>query len=151
MVYTCLVYFSVRICLKRTWGLIFMILSLAGGSRTWCILVLCYLEIYSLNVKRVKWLLFNRVKSVRNTLTEWKITLKTSENHSEESENHSKKSENHSNRVNSTLRGSAQRDSLKQKSCPSVSFPKKWNSLYWSDFHSFWSDFHSLWNDFHSF
>ena len=24
------------------------------------------------NVKRVKWLLFNRVKSVRNTLTEWK-------------------------------------------------------------------------------
>ena len=43
---TCLVYFSVLICLKRTWGMIFMILSPAGGSRTWCILVLCYLEIY---------------------------------------------------------------------------------------------------------
>ena len=37
-----------------------------------------------------------------------KITLKTSENHSKVSENHSKKSENHSNRVNLTLRGSAQ-------------------------------------------
>ena len=30
----------------------------------------------SLNVKRVKWLLFNRVKSVRNTLTEWKSLSK---------------------------------------------------------------------------
>ena len=31
---------------------------------------------YSLNVKRVKWLLFNRVKSVRNSLTEWKSLSK---------------------------------------------------------------------------
>ena len=81
-----------------------------------------------------------------------KITLKTSENHSEVSENHSKKSENHSNRVNFTLRGSAQRDSSKQKSCPSVSFPPpKVKFTHWSDFHSLWSDFHSLSNDFHSF
>ena len=58
-----------------------------------------------------------------------KITFKMSENHSEVSENHLKKSENHYKRVNFTLRGSTQRDSSKQKSCPSVSFPKKWNSL----------------------
>ena len=31
---------------------------------------------YSLNVKRVKWLLFHGVKSVRNTLTEWKSLYK---------------------------------------------------------------------------
>ena len=31
---------------------------------------------YSLNVKRVKWLLFKRVKSVRTTLTEWKSLSK---------------------------------------------------------------------------
>ena len=31
---------------------------------------------YSLNVKRAKCLLFNRVKSVRNTLTEWKSLSK---------------------------------------------------------------------------
>ena len=58
---------------------------------------------------------FNRVK----------ITLKTSENHSKVSENHSKKSENHSKRVTFTFLGSSQRDSSNQKSCPSVSFPKK--------------------------
>ena len=70
-----------------------------------------------------------------------KITLKTSENHSKASENHSEESENHSKRVTFTFLGSSQRDSSKQKSCPSVSFPKKWNSLYWSDFHSFWERF----------
>ena len=32
--------------------------------------------IYSLNVKRVKWLLFKRVKSVRTTLSEWKSLSK---------------------------------------------------------------------------
>ena len=79
-----------------------------------------------------------------------KITLKTSENHSKVSENHSKKSENDSNRVNFTFWGSSQRESSFVSSCPSVRSPLKWNSLYWSDFHSFWSDFHSLWNDFHS-
>ena len=31
---------------------------------------------HSLNVKRVKWLLFKRVKSVRTTLTEWKSLSK---------------------------------------------------------------------------
>ena len=80
-----------------------------------------------------------------------KIALKTSENHFKVSENHSKKSENHSNRVNFTFWGSSQRDSSFVSSCPSVRSPLKWNSLYWSDFHSFWSDFHSLRNDFHSF
>ena len=99
---------------------------------------------YSLNVKRVKRLLFNRVKSVRNILTEWKSLSKRVKIIPKWVKNHSKKSENHSNRVNFISGGSAQRDSSKQKSCPSVSFPKKWNSLYWSDFHSFWSDFHSI-------
>ena len=71
-----------------------------------------------------------------------KIALKTSENHSKVSENHSKKSENHSNRVNFTFWGSSQRDTSFVLSCPSVRSPLNWNSLYWSDFHSFWSDFH---------
>ena len=50
---------------------------------TYMSLVPCFMGVhyiceikYSLNVKRVKWLLFNRLKSVRNTLTEWKSILK---------------------------------------------------------------------------
>ena len=31
---------------EKEWGMIFMILSSAAGCRTWCILVLCYLQIY---------------------------------------------------------------------------------------------------------
>ena len=54
-----------------------------------------------------------------------KITLKTSENHSKASENHSEESENHSKGVTFTFWGSSLRDSSKQKSCPSVSSPKK--------------------------
>ena len=102
---------------------------------------------YSLDVKRVKWLLFKRVKSVKKHFNLVKIILKMSENHSKASENHSKKSENHSKRVSSTIFFSflsLQRNSSKQKSCPSVSFQKKVNSLYWSDFHSFGSNFHLL-------
>ena len=46
-VYTCLVCFSVRIwCPKRIWGMIFMILSPVGGSRTLCILLLYTISIY---------------------------------------------------------------------------------------------------------
>ena len=45
-IYTCLVCFSVRICPKRTWGMIFMILSPVGGSRTLCILLLYTMSIY---------------------------------------------------------------------------------------------------------
>ena len=81
-----------------------------------------------------------------------KITLKTSENHSKASENHSEESENHSiQKSDFHFLGELTEGQLETKRCPSVSFPKKWNSLYWSDFHSFWSDFYSLWNDFHSF
>ena len=89
---------------------------------------------YSLNVKRVKWLLFNRVKI---TLKTSENQSKVSENHSKKSVNHSKKSENHSNRVYFPFWGSSQRDSSFVSSCPSVRSPLKWNSLYWSDFHSF--------------
>ena len=95
--------------------------------------------------------LIKRVKKCKNHSNRVKIALKTNENQSKVSENHSKKSENHSNRVNFTFWGSSQRDGSFVSSCPSVRSPLKWNSLYWSDFHSFWSDFHSLWNDFHSF
>ena len=66
-----------------------------------------------MEIKRVKWLLFRRVKSVKTTLTKWKITLK---------------------RVNFTFLG-AHRGTVWKKNCPSVSFPKEWNSLFWSDFH----------------
>ena len=45
-IYTCLVCFSVRICPKRIWGMIFMILSPVGGSRTLCILLLYTMSIY---------------------------------------------------------------------------------------------------------
>ena len=45
-IYTCLVCFSVRICPKRTWGMIFMILSPVGGSKTLCILLLFTMSIY---------------------------------------------------------------------------------------------------------
>ena len=40
LIYTCLVCFSALICLKRIWGMIFMILSSVWGSRTLCILLL---------------------------------------------------------------------------------------------------------------
>ena len=46
LIYTCLVRFSVRICQKRIWGMIFMILSPVGGSRTLCILLLYTMSIY---------------------------------------------------------------------------------------------------------
>ena len=45
-IYTCLVYFSVLICPKRIWGMIFVILSPVGGSRTLCILLLYTMSIY---------------------------------------------------------------------------------------------------------
>ena len=45
LIYTCLVCFSVCICPKRTWGMIFMILSPVGGSKTLCILLLYTLSI----------------------------------------------------------------------------------------------------------
>ena len=45
-IYTCLVCFSVRICPKRTRGMIFMILTPVGGSRTLCILLLYTMSIY---------------------------------------------------------------------------------------------------------
>ena len=50
-IYTCLVCFSVRICQKRIWGMIFMILSPVGGStcRTLCILLL-----YTMNICKGK-------------------------------------------------------------------------------------------------
>ena len=38
--------------------------------------ILKMIKTYSLNVKRVKWLLFKRVKSVRTTLIEWKSLSK---------------------------------------------------------------------------
>ena len=44
--YTCLVYFSVSICPKRICGMIFMIMSPVGGSRTMCILLLYTMSIY---------------------------------------------------------------------------------------------------------
>ena len=44
--YTCLVCFSVSICLKRICGMIFMIMSPVGGSRTMCILLLYTMSIY---------------------------------------------------------------------------------------------------------
>ena len=68
-----------------------------------------------------------------NTLTEWKISLKMSENHSKVSKNHSKKSENHSKRVNFTFLGMSLGDS--PFFSLSVSSPKskitllKWFSL----------------------
>ena len=45
-IYTCLVCFSMRICPKRIWGMIFMILSAVGESRTLCILLLYTMSIY---------------------------------------------------------------------------------------------------------
>ena len=45
-IYTCLVCFSARICPKRTWGMIFMILSPVGGSRTLYMLLLYTMSIY---------------------------------------------------------------------------------------------------------
>ena len=45
-IYTCLVCFFVRICPKRIWGMIFMILSPVGGSRTLRILLLYTISIY---------------------------------------------------------------------------------------------------------
>ena len=60
---------------------------------------------YSLNVKRVKWLLFKRVKKRKDHSNQVKITLKMSENHSKASENHSEESENHSKRVTFTFWG----------------------------------------------
>ena len=45
-IYTCLVCFSVLICPKRICGMIFMILSPVGGSRTLCILLLYTMSIY---------------------------------------------------------------------------------------------------------
>ena len=41
-----------------------------------CLFFFITIHWYSLNVKRVKWLLFKRVKSVRTTLTEWKSLSK---------------------------------------------------------------------------
>ena len=45
-IYTCLVCFSVRICPKTIWRMIFMILSPVGESRTLCILLLYTMSIY---------------------------------------------------------------------------------------------------------
>ena len=60
-----------------------------------------------------------------------------SENHSKASENHSKKRENHSKIVNFTFLESLLRDSSLVSNCPYVRSQKKWNSLFWGDFHSF--------------
>ena len=53
------------------------------------------------------------------------------------SENHSKKSENHSKRVKFTCLGSSPRDSSFVSRYPFMSSSKKWNSLFWSNFHFF--------------
>ena len=45
-IYTCLVCFSVRVCPKRICGMIFMIMSPVGGSRTLCKLLLYTMSVY---------------------------------------------------------------------------------------------------------
>ena len=87
----------------------------SGGTQIWVG--------YSLNVKRVKWLLFNRVKSVRSTLTEWKSLSKRVKIIPKWVKITPKRVKI-THRVNFTFWGSAQRDSSKQKSCPSVSSPQ---------------------------
>ena len=63
------------------------------------------------------------MKSVKNTLTEWKLLLKRVKIIPKCVKITPKKSENHSNRVNFTFWGSSQRDSSFVSSCPSVRSP----------------------------
>ena len=60
---------------------------------------------YSLNVKRVKWLLFKRVESVKTTLIEWKSPSKRVKIIPKRVKITPKESENHSKRVNFTSWG----------------------------------------------
>ena len=107
--------------------------QVCGGCESGC----------SLNVKRVKWLLFKRVKSVKNHSNHVKITFKMSENNSKVSDKKEQKSEFH-------FFGEL-RDGKKQKSCPSVSFPKgeiHSFGVIFILFFFFFSDFSSLRNNF---
>ena len=99
------------------------------------------LSLYSLNVKRVKWLLFKRVESVRTTLIEWKSPSKRVKIIPKRVKITPKRVKITPKEWISLLGGSSLRDSSFVSSCPSMSSPKKWNSLFWSDFHSFWGWF----------
>ena len=103
---------------------------------------------YSLNVKRMKWLLFKRVESVKTTLIEWKSPSKRMKIIPKRVKIAPKRVKITPKEWISLLGGSSLSDSSFVSSCPSMSSPKKWNSLFWSDFHSLWSNFHTLWNDF---
>ena len=84
-----------------------------------------YFKNYSLNVKRVKWLLFNRVKSVRNTLTEWKSLSKRVKIIPKWVKITPKKSENHSNRVNFTFLGKLTEGPLETNELSLSELPQK--------------------------
>ena len=106
---------------------------------------------FSLNVKRVKWLLFKRVKSVKHTLIEWKSPSKRVKIIPKRVKIVPKRVKITPKEWISLFGGGLLRDSSFVSSCPSMSSPKTCNSLFWSDFHSLLSYFHSLWKDFHAF
>ena len=73
-----LFFFNIRNILVLTFPFYWILLPYMAGL--WHLWKSVYWKdlftVYSLNVKRVKWLLFKRVKSVRTTLTEWKSLSK---------------------------------------------------------------------------
>ena len=96
----------------------------------------------------MKWLLFKRVESVKTTLIEWKSPSKRVKIIPKWVKIAPKRVKITPKEWISLFGGSSLMDSSFVSSCPSMSSPKKWNSLFWSDFHLLWNDFHSLWNDF---
>ena len=77
----------------------------------------------------------------KNHSNRMKLTLKKSENHSKASENPPKRVKITPKEWISLLGGAHRETARNKRAVPQWASPKKWNPLFWSDFHSLWRIF----------